>query len=309
MKTDLGALFEGDCLTIMPSLAAESVDLLFADPPFNLGKAYASKVNDALGEREYLDWSKRWITEAVRLLKPGGSFFFYNLPKWSLKLGEFLGGLLTFRHWVAINMTYTLPIPGRLYPSHYALLYLVKGQKPRIFHPDRVPIETCRHCGGEKHDYGGYKNKMNPRGVNLTDVWDDIPPVRHLKYKRRKANELSLKLLDRVISMASDSDSVVFDPFGGSGTTYVVAELLGRRWVGIELDCADIVARMRDTTEDRKHLEKIASEKNVLFKREALQLRARNGYRTDRYRVTENADADRDRGSSSATLQLSLMDR
>jgi site-specific DNA-methyltransferase (adenine-specific) len=292
LKTDLGRLYEGDCLAVMPSLKAESVDLVFADPPFNLGKTYTSKINDTLEQQDYVDWSKRWIDGAVRLLKPGGAFFLYNLPKWNLRLGEFLGSLLTFRHWIAINMTYRLPIQGRLYPSHYSLLYFVKGPKPAIFHPDRLPIETCRHCGGEKHDYGGYKNKMNPSGVNLTDIWEDIPPVRHSKYKRRKANELSLKLLDRVITMASDPASVVFDPFGGSGTTYVVAELLGRRWLGIELDCSDILLRIQDSTEDRKYLEKIGLEKNVLFRREVLQLRKRNGHRTDRYRVEPNSAAE-----------------
>jgi site-specific DNA-methyltransferase (adenine-specific) len=236
-------------------------------------------------EKEYLSWSKRWIIDAVRLLKPGGSFFLYNLPKWNLRLGEFLSSHLTFRHWVAINMTYRLPIQGRLYPSHYSLLYFVKGAKPAIFHPDRLPIETCRHCGGEKHDYGGYKDKMNPSGVNLADVWDDIPPVRHQKYKRRKANELSLKLLDRVIAMATDPGSVVFDPFGGSGTTFVAAELLGRRWHGIELHCVDAVTRLRDTAEDAAYLRKIALGKNVLFKSDTLKLRQKNGHRSDRYRV------------------------
>lgn len=293
----------------MPSLEAESVDLVFADPPFNLGKTYSSKINDTLEERDYVGWSKRWITEAVRLLKPGGAFFLYNLPKWSLRLGEFLGNLLTFRHWIAINMTYRLPIQGRLYPSHYSLLYFVKGPKPAIFHPDRLPIETCRHCGGEKHDYGGYKNKMNPRGVNLSDVWDDIPPVRHSKYKRRKANELSLKLLDRVVAMASDPGSVVFDPFGGSGTTYVVAELLDRRWVGIELGCADAVARMRNTVEDRKYLERVALEKNVLFKRDVLQLRERNGHRTDRYRLSHKANSESEGVYPSGAAQFELNER
>jgi site-specific DNA-methyltransferase (adenine-specific) len=272
----------------MPALEAESVDLVFADPPFNLGKQYSSRVDDSLEERDYIEWSQRWIVEAVRLLKPGGSFFLFNLPKWNLRLGEFLGGLLTFRHWIAINITYRLPIPGRLYPSHYSLLYFVKGKKPAIFHPDRLPIETCRHCGGEKHDYGGYKDKMNPLGVNLSDVWDDIPPVRHSKYKRRKANELSLKLLDRVIAMASDPGSLVFDPFGGSGTTYVVAEVLDRQWIGIELDCTDIVARMRNLAEGRDYLAKVAAEKNVLFKPETLKLRQRNGHRSEKYRVPAN---------------------
>lgn len=287
-RTELGQLYEGDCLAVLPSLPAESVDLIFADPPFNLGKSYSSKINDALEEQEYIDWSKRWITEAIRVLKTGGSFFLYNLPKWNLRLGDFLASQLVFRHWIAINMTYRLPIQGRLYPSHYSLLYLVKGAKPAIFHPDRIPIETCRHCGGEKHDYGGYKNKMNPRGVNLADVWDDIPPVRHQKYKRRKANELSLKLLDRIMAMATDAGSLVLDPFGGSGTTFAAAELLGRRWLGVELHCADAIARLSNTAGDLEYLEKIAREKNVLFKARALQLRHKNGHRSDRYQVQPN---------------------
>src|SRR2546427_11450746 len=58
--TRSGILYEGDCLSIMPSLESESVDLVFADPPFNLGKSYSSRIDDALGERQYLDWSKRW---------------------------------------------------------------------------------------------------------------------------------------------------------------------------------------------------------------------------------------------------------
>ncbi|MGA2662597.1 MAG: DNA methyltransferase [Verrucomicrobiota bacterium] len=300
LRTDVGQLYEGDCVAIMPLLEAGSVDLLFADPPFNLGKAYSSKINDTLNEEEYLDWSRRWISEAIRILKPGGAFFLYNLPKWNLRLGEFLANRLTFRHWVAINMTYRLPIQGRLYPSHYSLLYFVKGPKPAAFHPDRVPIETCRHCGGEKRDYGGYKNKMNPRGVNLADIWDGIPPVRHSKYKRREANELSLKLLDRVIAMASDPGSLVVDPFCGSGTALVVAEALRRRWLGIELTCSDAVARLRNMDEDRKHLEKIALEKNVLFRRDALQLRRKNGHTTDRYQIQPHPDRE---GQQSLALQ------
>jgi site-specific DNA-methyltransferase (adenine-specific) len=133
---------------------------------------------------------------------------------------------------------------------------------------------------------------MNPHGVNLADVWDDIPPVRHSKYKRREANELSLKLLDRVIAMASDPGSVVFDPFGGSGTTFVAAEVLQRRWVGIELHCKDAVARLRNMDEDRKCLGKIALEKNVLFRNDALRLRRKNGLKTDRYQIVERKIAE-----------------
>ena len=73
-------------------------------------------------------------------------------------------------------------IPGRLYPSHYSLLYFTKGS-PKTFHKIRVPIRKCRHCGGDIKDYGGHKGALNAKGLNLTDVWDDIPPVRHWRFK------------------------------------------------------------------------------------------------------------------------------
>lgn len=268
-RSPQGVLYRGDCLVVLPQIASESVDLVFADPPFNLGKSYASGMNDAVPERDYLVWCQQWIEECVRVLKPGGSFFLYNLPKWNLALGAFLNQRLTFRHWVAIEMTYTLPISGRLYPSHYSLLYYCKGPRPTTFTPDRLAIATCPHCYHELKDYGGYKDKMNPEGVSLTDVWKDIPPVRHPKFKRRNdANELSIKLLDRVITMASRPGDVVLDPFGGSGSTYLVSELKGRRWVGVELGPVDqIIDRLQDRNleVERGFLENYRAEINALF--------------------------------------------
>lgn len=277
LKTSLGQLFQGDCLKVLRTIDAESVDLAFADPPFNLGKKYSSNIDDGRATHDYLDWCREWLDEMTRVLKPGGSLFLWNLPKWNLPLGAHLNDKLTFRHWISVDIKYSLPIQKRLYPSHYALLYFVKGSKPAIFHPDRLPVPCCRHCGGELRDYGGYKDKMNPRGVSLSDVWTDIPPVRHAKYKKRDANALALKLMDRIVAMASDPGSVVLDPFGGSGTTYVAAELTGRRWIGAELDCGAILERFDAIDDDRKHLSQIQADKNVLFKRADLQRRRKAG--------------------------------
>lgn len=266
LSTNFGKLYEGDCCIFLKELPSESVDLIFADPPFNLGKEYSSKINDLLNEEDYIEWCKNWIFECTRILKKGGSLFLYNLPKWNILLGEFLKTQgLTFRNWISIEMSYSLPIPNRLYPAHYSLLYYCKGPKPKVFHPDRLPLKCCRNCGKEMKDYGGYKQKMNPNGVNLTDVWLDIPPVRHIKYKNREANQLSVKLLDRIIQMSSDPGEIVLDPFGGSGTTYAVAELLERKWIGIELDCSSILERFNDLGVDKKQLEEIHLENNTLF--------------------------------------------
>ena len=248
-STELGVLYQGDCLAVLPHVADGTIDTVFADPPFNLGKIYGTSVDDNLDEGDYVNWCKRWIDECIRVLKPGGSFFLYNIPKWNILLGAFLAERgLTFRHWIAVSIKFGLPISGRLYPAHYSLLYYSKG-KPKTFRSIRTPIVTCRHCGGEIRDYGGHRDAMNPKGVNLMDVWDDIPPVRHWKFKspKRKANQLSTKILYRVVEMSTFPGELVFDPFGGSGTTFDVCERTGRRWIGTELEnCDVIIERLTD---------------------------------------------------------------
>ncbi|MFN7942241.1 MAG: site-specific DNA-methyltransferase [Thermoanaerobaculia bacterium] len=246
LETRFGSLFHGDCVTFLQSLQSSSVDLLFADPPFNLGKDYGKGVSDSLASDRYLAWCRSWLEESVRALKEGGACFVFNLPKWNLELGHHLRELgMEFRHWIAIDIKYSLPIPGRLYPSHYSLIYFTKG-KPRTFSRPRIPIPTCRHCGGDIKDYGGHRKKLHPDGLNLADVWTDIPPVRHASTKRRAANELSVRLLHRVLSIASLEGDLIVDPFGGSGTTYFVAEQMKRKWLGCELgDCEPIVRRLR----------------------------------------------------------------
>ena len=249
-QTRLGALFQGDCIDVLAGFKDEVVDTVFADPPFNLGKEYGPNCRDERADEDYLAWCKAWIAECVRTLKPGGSLFLYNLPKWNVLLGSFLSEQLhmEFRHWIAVEISACLPIQGRLHPSHYSLLYYTRG-KPRTFRRIRTPVSLCRHCGKEIKDYGGHRNALNPKGITLKDVWTDIPPVRHRKFKSsdRKANALSTKILDRVVEMSTLPGDLVLDPFGGAGTTYVVCEEKGRRWLGVEIEppfYADIVARL-----------------------------------------------------------------
>jgi len=249
--TELGVLFKGDCLSVLPHIKNESVDTIFADPPFNLGKEYGETVNDGRPDDEYLAWSRKWIDESVRIIQPGGTLFLYNIPRWNIPLGAYLieRGLL-FRNWIAVNIKFGLPIPKRIYPSHYSLLYFTKG-KAKTFRSIRTPIETCRHCGKEIKDYGGHRDAMNPKGVNLTDVWNDIPPVRHWKFKskKRKANQLSTKLVRRCLELSSRPGDLVLDPFGGSGTTYDVCEHTSRHWIGIEVEkesCDVIIERLEN---------------------------------------------------------------
>src|SRR5438309_671381 len=89
-ETDHGALFGGDCMRMLHAIRDEVVDTVFADPPFNLGKKYGEKTDDSLPDPKYLAWCKEWMDECVRVLKPGGAFFLYNLPRWNILLGAHL---------------------------------------------------------------------------------------------------------------------------------------------------------------------------------------------------------------------------
>jgi len=256
LRTPRGALFAGDCVDILQGVRAGSVDTVFADPPFNLGKMYGRGVNDERAEAEYLSWCRVWMDECVRILKPGGAFFLYNIPKWNVLLGQYMQvdkGLM-FRHWIAVSIKFGLPIQKRLYPAHYSLLYYTKG-KPKTYRKIRTPIEVCRHCGGDIKDYGGHRSAMNPKGVNLTDVWTDISPVRHRKFKseRRTANALSTKLLERVVEISTEPGDLVVDPFGGSGTTYDVCERRHRHWIGMDIASCDVIAERLRSSELHRH--------------------------------------------------------
>src|SRR6185437_11577972 len=123
-----------------------------------------------------------------------------------------------------------------------------------------------------------------PEGVNLSDVWTDLSPVRHKKFKRRGANELPLKMIDRILDLSTVEGDTVIDPFGGSGTTFVAAELKGRRWIGCEAgDCRPIVERFGRLQGEREHLADIGARGCVLFRAGGWPVRSKNGLPPDRH--------------------------
>jgi site-specific DNA-methyltransferase (adenine-specific) len=250
-STSFGALYNTDCLNLFAALRDSCIDMVFADPPFNLGKDYGhgKEKDEWLKDEYYLNWCHDWIDEAERVLKPGGSIFIYNLPRWAFHLAAYLERKqLTFRHWIAVSMKGTFPRGKKLYPAHYALLYFTKGD-PKTFNRDevRVPVPKCRHCKKDIKDYGGHGKYLNPLGLNLTDFWDDTAPARHQKFKARwHVNELKPMIPSRCIELSTKEGDIIMDPFGGGGSSYEAAEKLKRFWIGAEIvDCGLIRDRFR----------------------------------------------------------------
>ncbi len=159
-----GILFQGDCLMMLQQMLPDSVNLAFADPPFNLGKNYGTdSFTDRLASEQYRAWCQTWLMEMIRVLKPGGALFLYHWPKPLMELGAWLNTIPTveFRNWVALKMKAGFPIKGRLHPAHYGMLYYVKTGAPPTFNVVRHRAPTCRHCKKELRDYGGYRKKFD----------------------------------------------------------------------------------------------------------------------------------------------------
>lgn len=224
----------GDCLKLFKDIPDESIDITFADPPFNLGKKYNSN-KDHLALHEYLEWCKSWITEMVRVTKPTGSIFVHNIPKWLTYFSTYLNELADFKHWITWDAP-TAPMGKTLQPSNYGILFYAKDAKLIKFYEIRYQHKRCRKCDYLLKDYGGKKASLHPFGPLISDVWTDIHRVKHNKYRDVHPCQLPIHLMERVILMSTDEGDTVLDPFSGTGTTAIAAKRLGRKYIGFELD-------------------------------------------------------------------------
>jgi len=244
-----GKIICADAIQFLKSIPSNSARVVFLDPPFNLGKPYDQKKTlDHKPEKEYREWLASVASESTRILEPGGSLFLYHIPLWAMRVGERLDGLLTFRQWIAVSMKNGFVRGDRLYPAHYALLMFAKG-KPRKFVRPRISPLECRTCGELIRDYGGYKPIIQRKGINLSDIWDDLSPVRHASRKHRAANELPALLFHRIFKMVGSRGALYVDPFAGSGSGVLAAVSKGMRFAACDIvreNCRIIAERLNE---------------------------------------------------------------
>lgn len=230
----LNSIQLGDCLELLRTISDESVDVAFADPPFNLKKRYSS-YRDNLELAEYIDWCNEWLRELVRVTKPTGSIFIHNIPKWLSYFTAELNKIADFKHWIAWDAMST-PLGRTLLPTHYGILFYAKDAKQLKFYDIRYPHHRCRQCEILRKDYGGKKSKLHPFGPIVSDVWSDLHRIKHNKRRDKHPCQLPIHLLERILLMSTDEGDIVLDPFIGTGTTAVAAKRLGRNFIGIEID-------------------------------------------------------------------------
>ncbi len=234
IKKYLNKVTLGDCLKLLKTLPDNSVNITFADPPFNLKKNYKS-YNDSLAIQEYLKWGEKWIYEMVRVTKPTGSIFLHNIPKWLTFYANYLNKYAFFKHWISWDAP-TAPMGKSLQPSHYGILFYTKQQKGAKIYELRHPHKRERKHGYLLKDYGGKKNELHPFGPLVSDVWTDIHRIKHNKNRDPHPCQLPIHLLDRILLSTTDENDIILDPFLGTGTSAISAKRLGRNFIGFEID-------------------------------------------------------------------------
>lgn len=242
-------VFQGDCVKLLGEVDEGSVDLVFADPPFNIGYEY-DVYDDSKKTEDYLGWCRQWIDGVYRALKPDGTFWLAIGDEYAaeLKIESQKAGFHC-RSWVIWYYTFGVNCVNGFSRSHTHLFHFVKDKKNFTF--DR-PNPQIRVKSARQLVYAD--NRANPNGRLPDNTWiirpQDAPssfsPNHDTWYFARVAGtfkeregfhgcQMPEQLLARIIRSSSRPQELVLDPFGGSGTTMSVAKKLGRQWMGYEL--------------------------------------------------------------------------
>jgi DNA modification methylase len=219
-------LLGGDACQLLGDLEAESMDLVIADPPYNLGKDYGHG-KGALSADQYLDFSRAWLAQVNRVLRPGGTLYVFMGVRFISYIYAVLENELglKFNSWITWHYTQGMGRKRGFSPRHEDILMFNKGGGAVFFDLDGVRIP-------QKY----YRKRNNMRGANPGDVWE----FSHVHYcqKNRQAHPTQKPegLIERMVLGSSPRGGRVLDPFAGSGTTLRVCQQLGRHVLGMELN-------------------------------------------------------------------------
>jgi DNA modification methylase len=243
----LGRIHHGDCVAGLRNVPDGSIDLVFADPPFNIGYAY-DEYDDRLDEQKYIDWCAQWMSEVFRVIKDDGTFWLAIGDEYAAELkvaAKKIG--FKMRNWVIWYYTFGVHCSSKFTRSHAHLFYFTKNEKSVRFNFPEVAVPSARQLV--------YNDKRgNPAGRSPDDTWilrpqdctDGFQPDEDTWYFPRVAGtfkeragfhgcQMPEQLLGRIIRACTSKGDVVVDPFSGSATTLTVAKKLEREFFGFEL--------------------------------------------------------------------------
>lgn len=229
-------IFRGDCLEVLKGIGTGSVDLIFADPPYNIGKKYSGVTNTWSTDAKYIEWCGLWLEECIRVLKPSGSAYFMTSTQNMPRLDIFLRERLCILSRIIWNYDSSGVQAKKYFGSLYEpILHCVKDKSNYTFNADDILIEAKT---GSKRKLIDYRGKV-PKPYNTKKLPGNswyYPRVRYRmdEYENHPSQKPE-KLLERIILASSNSGDVVLDPFSGTFTTAAVAKRLNRRSISIEM--------------------------------------------------------------------------
>jgi DNA modification methylase len=232
----LDRIYHGDCIEGMALLPDESIDLVFADPPYNIGKDYGNNQMRLSGQR-YREWSERWIREAVRLLKPTGSIYVCSDWRYSGMIQALLDSYLVVKNRITWRREKGRGSRRNWKNNMEDIWFAVKSES-YVFNVEEVKVKkqviAPYRENGEPKDWVE-ENGERYRYTHPANIWiDTVVPFWSMPENTPHPTQKPEMVVERVMKASSNPSDVVLDPFMGSGTTAVVAVRFGRRFIGFE---------------------------------------------------------------------------
>lgn len=240
-------IIQGDALqALAQEIPDESIDLLFADPPYNIGKSFNGTKEKWASEEEYLAWSYQWLELCIRKLKPTGSIYVMtstqNMPYFDLYLRKRLTILSRIVWYYDSSGVQARKYFGSLYEP---ILFCVKDDRNYTFNADAILVEAKTGAQRKLIDY----RKATPAMYNTTKVPGNVWEIPRVRYRMDEyedhPTQKPIALLERIIKASSHPEDTVLDPFSGTFTTSCVAKALDRKSIGIEIEEAYIKIGLR----------------------------------------------------------------
>ena len=234
-KNELSTIYFGDSIKVLGALDDASVDLLFADPPYNIGKKFGDFVDAWPSDVAYAEWCYVWLSLCLKKLKPTGSMYVMTSTQAMPYLDIWLRAKLTILSRIVWHYDSSGVQAKKYFGSLYEpILFCVKDSKNYTFNASDIEVEARTGAVRKLIDY----RKEVPTPYKTTKVPGNtwyIPRVRYRmdEYEDHPSQKPEA-LLERIIKASSDPGDLVLDPFAGVFTTCAVAQRLGRRSIGIE---------------------------------------------------------------------------
>jgi site-specific DNA-methyltransferase (adenine-specific) len=230
MNALLNKIICGDCIEILGETSEPFADLIFADPPFNIGYKY-DKYYDKVESKNYIAWTKEWMTVCKKVLKPAGSFYIAIGDEYAANVKVIADELgLFMRNWIIWHYTFGQQTKKKFARAHTHIFYFVNDKKNFAFNEHAVRVPSDRQLTYNDR-------RANPAGKMPDDVWGQFPRVCGTFKEREEWHPCQMpeNLLKRIIAVSSNGGDCVLDPFSGSGTTLAAAKQLLRNYVGVEV--------------------------------------------------------------------------